>query len=276
MPDQEPEPQSTTPTLEEFRIPVEPLRSKKVYICTPAYGGNVNLNFMCSCLGLQQLLLQCGIPHEFHGMSNESLIPRARNRMVNWFLQTDCTHLLFIDGDIEFEPKDVVALLHFDKEVIGAAYPCKGINWEDIKKAVLANPDIPVEDLDLMGPQWASHLVEGHQEFPKWEPIVVENLANGFMLIARSVFDKLTPLAEEYLTAPNERTKMGMTEKARDFFPSRVMDNEYMSEDYGFCKLWKQAGGKIFLCPWMKLGHLGTYKFRGDLLRVAQLAGVIH
>jgi len=40
-----------------------------------------------------------------------------------------------------------------------------------------------------------------------------------------------------------------------------------------FCQMWRKMGGKIFLCPWMKTQHIGTYAFTGNMPAVAQYTG---
>ncbi len=44
-------------------------------------------------------------------------------------------------------------------------------------------------------------------------------------------------------------------------------------EDYMFCQLWRKTGGSIWLCPWMRLDHIGTYHFKGDMPAVANFVG---
>jgi hypothetical protein len=41
--------------------------------------------------------------------------------------------------------------------------------------------------------------------------------------------------------------------------------NRYLSEDYAFCRLWRDIGGKIFVDLDCKLGHLGQHMFTGHL-----------
>jgi hypothetical protein len=49
--------------------------------------------------------------------------------------------------------------------------------------------------------------------------------------------------------------------------------DRYLSEDYTFCQNWRNMGGKIWLCPWMKTHHIGTYAFTGDLPAIANYLG---
>lgn len=45
----------------------------------------------------------------------------------------------------------------------------------------------------------------------------------------------------------------------------------YLSEDYWFCQKCIKAGMRIWLCPWMKTQHVGSYIFGGSVLDLASL-----
>ena len=45
----------------------------------------------------------------------------------------------------------------------------------------------------------------------------------------------------------------------------------YLSEDYMFCQWLRKAGGKIWLLPWIKLKHAGSYIFGGSLQALASI-----
>lgn len=45
----------------------------------------------------------------------------------------------------------------------------------------------------------------------------------------------------------------------------------YLSEDYKFCQDVLRLGMKVWLCPWMRLAHTGTYTFAGSLIDIAAL-----
>ena len=44
----------------------------------------------------------------------------------------------------------------------------------------------------------------------------------------------------------------------------------YTSEDFTFCKRWRQIGGQIYLAPWTRTVHVGTYEYVCDLMATAQ------
>ena len=57
-----------------------------------------------------------------------------------------------------------------------------------------------------------------------------------------------------------------------------ISDNSerYLSEDYFFCQFVRRLGYQIFLCPWMKLGHMGSYVFSGSMQSLANLEFASH
>jgi len=45
----------------------------------------------------------------------------------------------------------------------------------------------------------------------------------------------------------------------------------YLSEDYMFCQWARKIGLKVWMCPWMRLQHMGSYNFGGSLVDLAQI-----
>jgi hypothetical protein len=41
-----------------------------------------------------------------------------------------------------------------------------------------------------------------------------------------------------------------------------------LSEDYAFCYLCRQNGFNIYVAPWVKLSHMGSYIFEGSMIPV--------
>jgi len=269
----------------EISIKTEELQKKSLFIATPMYGGMNHGLYEKSCLDLQGMCLQYGIATKFSFLFNESLITRARNYLVDEFLhRSDCTHMLFLDSDISFDPKDVVALLALDKDVIGGPYPKKAIKWTNIKKAILKNPSIDEGMLERLAGDFVFNPVKGTQQFSVTEPLEVLEIGTGFMMIKREVFKKM---ADEYPMIHYKPDHVGQanfdgSRYIHAFFDT-VIDSKgsitdggsdrYLSEDYMFCQMWRKMGGQIWLCPWMKTAHIGTYHFQGDMPAIANFVG---
>lgn len=47
----------------------------------------------------------------------------------------------------------------------------------------------------------------------------------------------------------------------------------YLAEDYAFCRRWRDIGGKVFVDPLCKLGHLGQHMYRGNLAESLRMQG---
>ena len=61
-----------------------------------------------------------------------SLVTMGRNLCVSEFLQSDHTHLLFIDSDILFNTDLIFKMLEKNQEVLSCPYPMKLIQWDNV------------------------------------------------------------------------------------------------------------------------------------------------
>ena len=91
----------------------------KVFIGTPCYGGMITADYFKSVLQLTALAATKKIELQFGTIGNESLITRARNTLVQLFMdEPQYTHLLFIDADIAFNPESVFRMLDLGEDVV--------------------------------------------------------------------------------------------------------------------------------------------------------------
>ncbi|MGI9411567.1 MAG: hypothetical protein ACR2OV_15920 [Hyphomicrobiaceae bacterium] len=210
-------------------------------ICTPMYGGQCTAAYFQSCLNLKDGLRDAGVPHDWHVITNESLIPRARNEHARAFLESEYEALLFIDADIEFTEEDVAKLWNMDQDVAVGCYPMKkpGAPYAAWRQGKL----VELETLESMH-----------------GPFQVDYAGTGFMLIRRNVFERLRDEQEETGFLEYE-TKDGKT--AWNFFPIEVRNECLLSEDYCFCQNWTDLGGSIWMDPSVRLKHHGSYAY-GD------------
>ena len=120
----------------------------KIFIGTPCYGGMITADYFKSCLQLTALAATKKIELQFGTIGNESLITRARNTLVQLFMDEEqYTHLLFIDADIAFNPESVFRMLDLDEDVVTGGYPRKTIDWRKVKRRAQENPDISEDEL---------------------------------------------------------------------------------------------------------------------------------
>jgi hypothetical protein len=243
-------------------------KKPKIFIATPMYGG------MCAGFYTQsiiQLLTTCqanGVDADFSFMFNESLITRARNSLTHTFLKTDCSHLMFIDSDIKFRAEDVIHMIRADKDILCGIYPKKEINWHSVKAAM--DRGVPFDQLKSHTGSFVVNLVNyvGEVTVPVGEPVEIFNGGTGFMLIKRSVFDKLGESVPSYSNdVVDLGGKMQHSEPIKEFFTTSIEPgtNRLLSEDYHFCRIWREAGGQVYAAPWCHLSHIGTYAFEGQL-----------
>ena len=268
----------------EIKVKIDELRKNKLFVATPMYGGMAHGLYIKSSLDLQSTMNKYGIETKFSFLFNESLITRARNYLVDEFLRSDHTHLLFIDSDIHYNPQDVLALMALDKDVIGGPYPKKSINWNNVATAARSHPEMEPRELENLVGEYVFNVVKGTSQFTVTDPLEVMEIGTGFMMVKREVFEKME---KEYPMIKYKPDHVGQA----NFDGSRyihayfdtVIDTKdsitgggserYLSEDYMFCQMWRKMGGQIYLCPWMKTQHIGTYAFTGNMPAVAQFTG---
>ena len=242
----------------------------KVFVATPMYGGMTTGFFCQSIMMLQMAMQQKGYAMAASFMFNESLITRARNSLAHAFLKTDCTHLLFIDDDIKFNAHEVLHMFEHDLDIICGIYPKKEINWNEVQAAV--KRDVPVDNLKHYTGSWVVNLVDyaGTVSVPQDQPLEVWAGGTGMMLIKREVLEKLGDVVPVYVNDVVDLSNNNKPrEQIKEFFATSIEPEtgRLLSEDYHFCYIWRKLGGKIYAAPWMKLGHLGSYIFEGELIQ---------
>src|SRR6185369_3256240 len=141
-----------------------------ILFCTPCYGGQVTAQHWKSTLELRLELTRAGIPHDWLIGTNESLITRARNEMTRSFLESDHTHMFWVDADIDYTVDDIGKIWDMQADIGVGVYPMKKRDqqwyaaWKDGGL---------VKDLD----QYKG-------------PVEVDYAGTGFMCIKRHVIER--------------------------------------------------------------------------------------
>lgn len=265
----------------EISISIDELRKRKLFLAVPMYGGQCAGMFAKSVADLTAMCTNHGVEMRSYFLFNESLITRARNYCVDEFMRSGCTHMMFIDSDIGFDPRDVLAMLALQSDdseydVLAGPYPKKCISWEKIKLAV--DKGVADEDPNILEKYVGDFVFNpkaGSGSIRIDQPVEVSEVGTGFMMTRRSAFEKFTAAYPQYSYKPDHvRTEhFDGTREIMQFFQAEIdpATKRYLSEDYWFCQKMQEIGGKIWYCPWMKLQHVGSYIFGGSLIDLAQI-----
>lgn len=267
----------------DINIDWEEFRKRRLFVATPMYGGQCAGEFTKSLL---ELVLKCQANNmhcQTFFLFNESLITRGRNYLVDEFLRSDCTHMLFIDADIGFKPDDALALLALQSDespydVITATYPKKVISWEKVKVAV--DKGYGDEDPNNLA-NYVGDFVFNPIQSPCGsridldKPVEIAEGGTGFMMIRRATFDKYAEGFPGQRYRP-DHSRSDQFDGSRDivaFFDCIIdpVSRRYLSEDYMFCHNVRRIGMKVWLCPWIRLNHMGSYSFGGSLANLAEV-----
>ena len=265
-----PETPGAASSTNTISVNIEELQKYNIFFATPCYGGVVTDQYFLSMFKLSQLLNAAKINFRITTLRNESLVTRARNILTAMFLESDCSHLMFIDADIEFEPDSVIRMLAMNKPLIAAAYPKKTIDWDNVRKAAIEGKD----DISKYSAQYAINL---KFKDPRTRELNVDNGAievmdasTGFFLVQRIVFEKMIQAYPELHYKNDSSIDPRFNKHCYALFDTWIdpTDNRYLSEDYTFCRRWQNIGGKIWLDPNTKLSHVGAFTFPGDVSRI--------
>ena len=242
----------------------------KIFISTPCFDAMMTMQYTISLMRLMQLLQRCNIEYVVDFIGNESLIPRARNNSLSRFIQSDFTHLLFIDSDIEFPAESVLELLKFDKDVVCGSYPKKGYNWKRFIHSLHTEQDSN-ESFDSRGLDFNYNLIydDKNQIIRDGNFIRVGHAATGFMMIKREIIDKLCEKHTELDIISDSMSNSGSSIKG--LFCCMIKNKVYLSEDYSFCERVNDIGGEVWISTSINLNHIGKHSFQSDISNRKQL-----
>jgi hypothetical protein len=170
----------------------------------------------------------CGLAQRWSTCNGTGLM-RQRDRLVSDFLESDCSHLLFVDSDIAWSPDQALKLLATGEEFVGGAY---------CKKAP--------------GNFLAARLTGGR----KGELLEADHVATGFLLVARAAIERMV-----------EAFRADTYESGGKSFVALFQQNIHEgTEDLAFCRKWREIGGQVWLHSGVVLPHFdGNTPYIADL-----------
>ena len=243
-----------------------------IFIATPAYGAMVTTYYLNSFLQLMAVAGQRDVKLTYRNESHDSLIPRARNRFAGEFMASkEFTHFLFIDADLGFDPEAIYRMLEFDRPVIGGVYPIKNLPLD----AAYTSMQKGVEHAEDRALEYVISVDGERMEVDPKGFAPVKAVGTGFMLIKRETFDILKEKYPDrrYQSADTRRVSRAgehVDEAADEFwaFFDTMIDPDtgtYLPEDWGFCKLCRDAGIPIWADVVSRFTHYGGREYTGSI-----------
>jgi hypothetical protein len=223
----------------------------RLFIATPCYGALTHAAYTVSLLATKDALREAGVEHTIRLLPGDSLVPRARGVLTAKFMASDCTHMLFIDGDLYWKPESVLRLLAAtslpDVPVACGVYPRK-----EIPARFPVNFAI---DEDRM--------LTWHDETRYVE---IKDAPTGFLMIRRDAIQALIDAHPERKCSFREDAPADEERWEYDLYPTPIdTDKRYLSEDFGFSRLWQGIGGRIWADTKIHLAHYGQHRFEGSI-----------
>jgi hypothetical protein len=219
-----------------------------VFIAVPIYGesASVVLKTTPSRRATCDDLANHGIQASLYEAPGESLVQRMRQRMVHKFLKSGASHMLWWDADVEVcDPTTARRMLMSGIDVVAGAYPLK-----EHSGRVVAN---------LFPEQIESGQIQCVDGF-----IEVQDAGTGFMLVSRKAIVQLMLAYPELVHHSLSQADRG--EPLWAIYDTAIVERIYLSEDYYFCHLWQEVGGKVFVDTRAKFRHWGLHGYEASIV----------
>lgn len=209
--------------------------TKSILIGTYTPSNQCYASYLINIVNFDRLLEEKNIKNDYIFRSDET-ISLSKNLIIKYFLSSEYTDLLLLDGEIDVNANNLYKLIESDKDFIGLIYPEKNINWENI---TIHSNILSLTELDNIQ-EYGKIYDYKIKENINSEIIEVEKLKCGATLINKNVFIKYI---EKY---PNDYFYLH-GEKVYKFFDTYTNEKEYISEDAYFCNKCHTIGNKMYI-----------------------------
>lgn len=212
------------------------MKNPKIFIATPTFDGKVHTQYLMGIVSSVVDLKSNGVDIYLVPNLSSTLLVLGRNTLLEAFLTTDATHIMCIDSDLGFNDNAISVLLNADKDFIAGVYPSRKAT------TFIYNP-VYADDGSLIPDEKHPYLIKANM------------VSSGFMLIKREVIVKM----REHFAHLSYKPKVeGAGDTGVCLFNTEVIDGEFWSEDYVFCKRARDAGFDIWIDPRIQFNHAGT------------------
>jgi|TARA_Y100000004_G_scaffold190683_1_gene248199 hypothetical protein len=241
----------------------------KLFVATPVHS-DVTIHYMQSVFKLQSLCNQRKVPIMLQLMKS-SLVTQGRNLCVSHFLNSDFTHLLFIDSDILFTPESIFSMIDKNEDVLSIPYPMKVIQWDKILNKWRDIPSMNHSQACTSGNMYPVRIKGDEKDIEvKNGMIELSHSMTGCMMIKREALQKMIDAYPDLTIKQKTMVDGKQVDKPNlyNFFDTYYDTDTklYYGEDFAFSRLWTKIGGKCMALITEYITHIGEYQFSGRLI----------
>lgn len=224
------------------------MMGRKVFVATPVQKELVG-RYYCHALTRSFVdLTKAGVAAELHTASGYD-VATQRDVLATQFLESDATHIWMVDDDISFLADLPMKLLSFEKDFIGAVCPHR---WFDTNKLTLRAAEGKTGD-ELLS---LSHrfALRTERAIVANELLKVDFIGAGCIVLSRACVERMAEGATKYRPQPKKAFALSLFRRDLD------ESGDELTEDWSFCKRWRECGGEIFAYPFAAMSHTGPYQ----------------
>ncbi len=235
------------------------LPRQKVIIATPFYEMRGFSPYIASLTASCKMLGQIGIDYEFWELSGDSYVDRAKNTIVNKFLEDpEATDLFMIDSDMQWSPGSLINMVLMPQEIIMGSYPQKN-GWERFTAVPLLTDTADDGKMHPVGIELSDGSALLQAAF----------LAGGFIKIKRCVLEQYKEAYKDHIYLdPGADPSMPNRVYTEFFTCERKANAEGLilrwGEDRVFGARMEAIGVKGWIYPNIDFGHYGIKGWMGN------------
>lgn len=206
---------------------------KRVLIATPCLYGKVDAYYVHSLCESIKLGLKEDLAINAIFLSNESILPMARNELFNLAYAQGYDHMVFIDDDEYWSPNILIEILKSPKDVVAVPVVNKG--------------DKKIE--------YNVYLSQNSKVDPTDGYISVQKVGTGFLKLSRKV------LSDLWESNPEIAFRGKILKNICEF---SVRHDTFVGEDITLSRKIKELGYEIWVNPKHTVAHLGVKMYKGN------------
>ena len=204
-----------------------PSDSKKVVFCVPIVQRPYP-QFIAALEASIPLVREAGWDELLIQEINNPYISGARAKMLRKALDHNADVIVFLDYDLEWEPKALLKLIETPGNVVAGTYRCK------------------VDEIQYMGAVYS-----GPNESPELREdgcIRASVAPAGFLKVTNHAIDNFMGAYPELCYGPRYRQSV-------DLFNHGVHERLWWGEDYAFCRRYREKCGDVWIVPDITITH---------------------